>query len=209
MLVAFSFGGILEVVLETITLYRPVGRAELDLIRGSGSARFPPRLPEQPIFYPVLSERYAVQIARDWNTKDERSGFAGFVLRFRVNSSFLHNYEVHAVGSSEHREYWIPAADLDRFNENIVGRIEVVSEFRRGQTGGLGCRINKIVHILLTVDYGTIEPVPISLPSPTLSCSWCLPLQIFGGLVRRESLLTLWATRAITLGECSATLAWF
>jgi len=99
--VAFSFwAGILEVVAENaITLYRPVG---------------------QPIFYPVLNEPYAVQIARDWNTKDERSGYAGYVLRFKVKSSFLDNYEVHTAGSSEHREYWIPAADLDQFNENIV-----------------------------------------------------------------------------------------
>jgi hypothetical protein len=133
MLVAFSFcAGILEVVPETaITLYRPVGQAELDLIRSSGFAKFPPRLPEQPIFYPVLSEPYAIQIARDWNTKDERSGFVGYVLRFKVNIGFLCNYEVHTAGSSDHREYWIPAADLDQFNENIVGEIEVISEFRR------------------------------------------------------------------------------
>jgi len=118
---------------NAITLYRPVGQAELDLIRGSGFARFPPRLPEQPIFYPVLTQAYATQIARDWNTKDERSGFAGYVLRFKVNSSFLHNYELHTAGSSEHREYWIPAADLDQFNENIVGKIEVIAEFRRAK----------------------------------------------------------------------------
>ena len=79
----------------------------------------------------MLSEPYAVQIARDWNTRDERSGFAGYVLRFKVNSSFLENYEIQAVGSSEHREYWIPAADLNLFNENIVGRIEIIAEFRR------------------------------------------------------------------------------
>jgi hypothetical protein len=128
----FLLGWVFYVVPETaITLYRPVGRAELDLIRGSGFARFPPRLPEQPIFYPVLSETYAIQIARDWNTKDERSGFVGYVLRFKVNSSFLDNYEVRTVGSSEHREYWIPAADLGRFNENIIGEIEVISQFRR------------------------------------------------------------------------------
>jgi hypothetical protein len=130
---AFSFwGGYSGAVSETaITLYRPVGQAELDLIRDSGFVKFPRRLPEQPIFYPVLSEQYAIQIARDWNTKDERSGFAGYVLRFKVKSSFLDNYEVHTAGSSEHREYWIPAADLDRFNENMIGEIEVISEFRR------------------------------------------------------------------------------
>ena len=113
------------------TLYRPVGQDELDLIRASGSVKFPPRLPEQPIFYPVLSEQYAVQIARDWNTRDERSGFVGYVLRFKVKSDFLGNYEIHIAGSLEHREYWIPAADLEQFNKNIIGTIEVIQSFRR------------------------------------------------------------------------------
>jgi hypothetical protein len=114
------------------TLYRPVGQAELDLIRASGFRKFPPRLPEQPIFYPVLTEDYAVQIARDWNTRDERSGFVGFVLRFVVLAEYLSEYEIHVVGHAKHREYWIPAQDLERFNENIIGTIEVVGEFRRG-----------------------------------------------------------------------------
>jgi hypothetical protein len=114
---------------EVTMLYRPVGQAELDLIRASGFREFPPRLPEQPIFYPVLSEPYATQIARDWNTKDAASGFAGYVLCFKVQTEFLSRYELHTVGSAEHREYWIPAEDLGRFNENIVGKIEVVSEF--------------------------------------------------------------------------------
>jgi len=117
------------------TLYRPVGQAELDHIRASGFREFPPRLPEQPIFYPVLTEVYATQIAGDWNTKDERSGFVGYVLRFQVRTEFLRNYEEHVVGSAGHREYWIPAEDLARFNENIEGEIELVSEFRAGQQG--------------------------------------------------------------------------
>jgi hypothetical protein len=114
---------------ECTTLYRPVGQAELELVRASGFREFPPRLPEQPIFYPVLTEQYATQIARDWNTKDAASGFAGYVLRFKVQTAFLRGYEVHTVGSAEHREYWIPAADLKKFNDSIVGQIEVVSEF--------------------------------------------------------------------------------
>lgn len=48
-------------------------------IEASGWREFPPRLPEQPIFYPVLNEEYAVQIAHDWNVP--ASG-AGFVTRF-------------------------------------------------------------------------------------------------------------------------------
>src|SRR5215471_5935953 len=115
---------------EMVTLYRPVGHAEFELIRGSGFREFPPRLPEQPIFYPVLNEAYATQIARDWNTKDEASGYEGYVLRFDVRTEFLSRYEVHVVGHSGHQEYWIPAGDLDEMNRNIEGRIKVLSEFR-------------------------------------------------------------------------------
>jgi len=115
---------------DVIILFRPVGQAELDLIRAAGFREFPPRLPAQPIFYPVANEDYAVQIARDWNTKDAVSGFVGYVLRFSVRTEFLSRYEIHTVGDSHHREYWIPAADLPTFNDNIVGVIEVVSEFR-------------------------------------------------------------------------------
>ena len=118
---------------EHRTLYRPVGAAEFELIRASGFRRFPPRLADQPFFYPVLTEEYAAKIARDWNTKDSRSGFTGFVLRFGVLTRFLDNYEVHTVGDFTHREYWIPAADVERLNESIVGIIEVLSTFRGNQ----------------------------------------------------------------------------
>ena len=57
-------------------------------------------MPEQPFFYPVLNEEYATQIARDWNTKDERSDFVGYVLRFEVPAEFLRRYEIHVVGNS-------------------------------------------------------------------------------------------------------------
>src|SRR3954467_10187823 len=110
---------------DTITLYRPVGPKELALIRESGDQAFPPRLPEQPIFYPVINEEYATQIARDWNVK--ASG-VGYVTRFRVRTAFLQKYDVHIVGSSVHQEYWIPAEDLEQFNQNIIGLIDVISE---------------------------------------------------------------------------------
>lgn len=113
---------------ETVTLYRPVGAKELELIEQSGFRSFPPRLPEQPIFYPVTNEAYAVQIARDWNARLSPDR-AGFVTRFRVVKSFLDNYEQKVVGGSEHEEYWIPAEELAEFNQNIVGEIEIIAEF--------------------------------------------------------------------------------
>lgn len=103
------------------------------MVRDSGFREFPPRLPEQPFFYPVLNETYATQIASDWNTRDERSGFAGYVLRFNVRTEFLNQYEIHVVGDSTHREYWIPAKDLTSLNANIAGQIELISEFHAKQ----------------------------------------------------------------------------
>jgi hypothetical protein len=79
----------------------------------------------------VLTEEYAVQIARDWNTKDEASGYEGYVLRFDVQSEFLGRYEVRVVGNSNHREYWIPARDMPQMNQHIEGKIEIIREFRR------------------------------------------------------------------------------
>lgn len=112
---------------EVTTLYRPVGQEELDLIAASGYQEFPPRLPEQPIFYPVTNEEYAMQIARDWNTKSGSK--KGYVTRFSVNADFLAWYDVQTVGGSMHQEYWIPAENLLEFNRNIVGLIEVIAEF--------------------------------------------------------------------------------
>jgi hypothetical protein len=114
---------------DTVPLFRPVGPRELELIRESGSQAFPPRLPEQPIFYPVLNQQYAEQIARDWNAKDSKTGYRGYVTRFYVRRVFLSRYEPQQVGAAIHREYWIPAEDLAELNANIVGLIEVVAEF--------------------------------------------------------------------------------
>ena len=113
---------------ELVVLYRPVGQQELDLIRLSGNSRFPPRLPGQPIFYPVLEEAYAVQIARDWNAKYNEPK-RGYVTRFQVRKLFLDHYEPQTVGGAAHQEYWIPAEELDEFNRNLVGPIEVIAEF--------------------------------------------------------------------------------
>lgn len=118
--------------MDTTILYRPVGPKELALIEELEWRAFPPRLPQQPIFYPVLNEEYATQIARDWNVKESGSGF---VTRFAVQSEFLDWYEAKQVGGSIHLEYWIPAEELDGFNQNIVGKIEVVAEFYPADAG--------------------------------------------------------------------------
>lgn len=113
--------------LKAVTLWRPTGPEELALVEASGWRAWPPRLPDQPIFYPVLTEEYATMIARDWNVP--ASG-VGYVTRFQVRREFLDRYDIHQVGGRTILEYWIPAEDLPEFNANIIGAIEVVAEFR-------------------------------------------------------------------------------
>src|SRR5438067_2027404 len=111
---------------NVVTLFRPTGERELALVRESGWRAFPPRLSDQPLFYPVLNEAYATQIARDWNTKD---GGNGYVLRFHVDGGFLGRYTVQTVGTGIHQEYWIPADELEEFNKHLVGPIELIAVY--------------------------------------------------------------------------------
>ena len=112
---------------DTIEMFRPVGPKELELLAASGFRRWPPRLPEQPFFYPVTSREYAAQIAEQWNVRD--FGYGG-VTRFLVKKRFADRYPVQKVGGDIHTEWWIPAEDLEELNDNIVGGIKLIQEFR-------------------------------------------------------------------------------
>ena len=112
--------------MTTLTLWRPVGPAELDLLHAAGWRAWPPRLPDQPIFYPVLDEEYAIKIARDWNVPASGSGY---VTRFQVRSDVADQYPAQTVGGAQHQELWVPAEDLAAFNDAIIGLIEVIAEF--------------------------------------------------------------------------------
>lgn len=112
---------------DTITLYRPTSPKELALVEASGYKAWPPRLPEQPIFYPVTNEAYAKEIAIQWNIK--QSGI-GYVTCFEVKKTFMDKYDEQQVGGSHHTEWWIPAEELDELNKNIVGTIEVIGEYQ-------------------------------------------------------------------------------
>ena len=112
--------------LEVVTLWRPTGPEEMELVRASGLRRWPPRLAEQPIFYPVLNEQYATKIARDWNVP--ASG-VGYVTRFDVEADYLSQFPVRQAGGRDILEYWIPADRLEEFNDHIVGNIVEVAKF--------------------------------------------------------------------------------
>ena len=111
---------------ETTTCYRPTGPEELKLLSATGFRRWPPRLPEQPIFYPVTNQKYAEEIAERWNV---RASGQGYVTRFEVDKRFMDRYEVQTVGRGHHTEWWVPAEELEDFNDHIVGLIEVVAKF--------------------------------------------------------------------------------
>lgn len=110
--------------MKTVTSYRSVNQEELDLVKKSGYKEWPPRLPEQPIFYPVTNEKYAREINR-WNVKDYS---VGYITRFEVKKNYLDHYEIKTVGAVHATEWWIPAEDLIEFNKNIVGKIIVIEK---------------------------------------------------------------------------------
>lgn len=117
-------------------LWRPVGRKELEKIEAAGMQAFPPRLPEQPIFYPVLSFSYAEKIARDWNSVRDNHGFEGFVVEFEIDDAFVSRYPVQIAGGAECEELWVPAEELEDFNRHISGLIDVVATYKNGARVG-------------------------------------------------------------------------
>lgn len=115
--------------MKTIQLYRPVGLKEMELIAELQFKEFPPRLAWQPIFYPVLNQTYAAQIAKEWNTTDENSGYCGIVTRFEIDQNYISKFPIQNVGGDMHNELWIPSEQLHEFNSHIVGDIQMIELF--------------------------------------------------------------------------------
>jgi hypothetical protein len=134
---------------DCMRLFRPVGLKELELIAATNYRAFPPRLPEQPIFYPVLNFPYAEQIARDWNTKDRASGFTGFVTQFDLDEPYINQFPVQVVGGAAvHQELWIPAEELPTFNQHISGQIVIVAAYYGKLFTGT---VNKVTNMPTTI----------------------------------------------------------
>ena len=115
--------------MKTVTLYRPIGEKELLLIAENDFTSFPPRLDWQPIFYPVLNEEYACEIASKWNTGDEFGNYLGFVTEFRISHKEFSKYKIQNVGGRIHDELWVPAEELETFNNSIVGKINIIKVY--------------------------------------------------------------------------------
>ena len=111
---------------KTTKLYRPTNKKELDLIQDSGWKKFPPRLPDQPIFYPVTNQKYASQITTEWNLPSYKNGF---VTEFELSNEYLSKFKVEKVGLDHHTELWVPAEQLEEFNNEIIDKIRVVEAY--------------------------------------------------------------------------------
>lgn len=107
-------------------LYRPVGQAEYDLIAATGFTAFPPRPPEQPIFYPVLNAQYAREINEKWNRFEKAAGYTGYVTMFEIDDEYATRFPVQVVGAHYHQELWVPAEQLNEFNAHIIGPIRIL-----------------------------------------------------------------------------------
>jgi hypothetical protein len=145
-------------------LYRPVGMNELRLMYDAEMRAFPPRLPDQPIFYPVLNFEYADQIAREWNTKTQPH--AGYVTKFVVDDEHASRFPAQQVGGRQHVELWIPTEDLAEFNRHIASPIKVVAAhfgpaFRGFIPDAFGLRgkdaAQQFVSLAGTLDYSAMD----------------------------------------------------
>jgi len=138
-------------------MYRPIGVKELDLILNTGCRRYPPRLPTQPIFYPVLNQEYAIEIAQKWNTKDNNSGFCGYVTEFNIDKHYVSKYETHIVGSSKHEELWVPAELLSEFNSYIQAPILISNAFYGERYEAIENHIEKFIQLLELKKYNPMD----------------------------------------------------
>jgi hypothetical protein len=137
-----------------VTLLRPVGLKELELVAAAGWRAFPPRLFGQPIFYPVLTVEYARAIVTEWNSREAAAGHCGFVTAFDIGDTFVARYPVQQLGGGPvYRELWVPAEELAEFNDHLLGPIRVVEAVYG--TGFAG-----------EVDPATGLPTSLSTPPP-------------------------------------------
>jgi hypothetical protein len=120
---------------------------------------FPPRLVHQPIFYPVVNLEYARQIALEWNRPEKSSGFAGFVTQFEVSSTYLSKFELHTAGSAAHREYWIPAREMNSFNKAISGLISVEEAFFGAEFTGYISDDHRLKGLLATEQFTALSTI--------------------------------------------------
>jgi hypothetical protein len=74
-------------------------------------------------FYPALTKQFALETTRLWKLPDWGTGY---LTRFKISAQYVRDFEVQSLSGEVYEELWVPAEELSIFNQNIVGRIEVV-----------------------------------------------------------------------------------
>jgi hypothetical protein len=52
-------------------------------------------------------------------------------VEFDVDATYLSKFEPKKFGGAAHVEYWIPAVELEEFNQQIRGKIRMIKKFER------------------------------------------------------------------------------
>jgi hypothetical protein len=94
----------------------------------------------------VLNFKYAAEIAEQWNMGDIESDGAGFVTAFEIPVEYFEKFQVQTVGLTHHQELWVPAEQLDEFNDMIMDGIRVEKAFV-GNKHNLTDKIAKVIPI--------------------------------------------------------------
>ena len=97
--------------MSTVTLWGPVGQAELDLIEQTRWTRFAPRLPDSRSSRPVLNEEYATKVARDGNTKGAARATSATCCASRSKPTMSAGFEPQRVDGAGIDELWVPVAE--------------------------------------------------------------------------------------------------
>ena len=61
--------------------------------------------------------------------RDEFGNYLGIVTCFDVSKDIIDKYPVQNVGARNHNEIWVPAEELEKFNQSIIGPIKVLKIF--------------------------------------------------------------------------------
>lgn len=69
-----------------------------------------------------------MEIASQWNVK-YNDDHKGYVTEFEIDNDYFEQFEIHTVGGHYHQELWVPAEELETFNQHIIGEIQIVAEF--------------------------------------------------------------------------------
>ncbi len=113
-------------MIETLTLYKPLTPIQLAAVIESGWRSFSLDHPSQKNFYLKVNKNYADLVAKMWSAPKYS---AGYVAELEIEQHFIEQYELQSIAYDDQSEYRIPVEDLNKLNQHIIGLIDVISAF--------------------------------------------------------------------------------